>query len=252
MGGGRRGFGWGQQRQQAICASPDIPRLWQLANPIPIPLNPSPHPQRPTPQQAFIGRLDFQKGADLLLQAAPWLMSQGVQLVCLGTGTPDLEVGWGGGAGVRLRGDPSCFGRVEEWSNWTALSLFLPSTHLTPQNTRSRPPPPPAPLVDQAGLRWLEQTYPNQARGWVGFNVAMSHKMTAAADILMMPSRFEPCGLNQLYAMRYGTGGFALGGLFAPCGLSDGWAPQSPRSALPPMASASLRTASHHHSTQPN
>ena len=36
--------------------------------------------------------------------------------------------------------------------------------------------------------------------------MAMSHKMTAAADLLMMPSRFEPCGLNQLYAMRYGTG----------------------------------------------
>lgn len=57
----------------------------------------------------------------------------------------------------------------------------------------------------QNGLRWLEAAYPQQARGWVGFNVAMSHKFTAAADILLMPSRFEPCGLNQLYAMRYGT-----------------------------------------------
>ena len=33
----------------------------------------------------------------------------------------------------------------------------------------------------------------------------MAHRMTAAADILLMPSRFEPCGLNQLYAMAYGT-----------------------------------------------
>ena len=51
----------------------------------------------------------------------------------------------------------------------------------------------------------MEQTYPDKARGWVGFNVPMSHKITAACDILLMPSRFEPCGLNQLYAMAYGT-----------------------------------------------
>lgn len=57
----------------------------------------------------------------------------------------------------------------------------------------------------QNGLRWLEAAYRDQARGWVGFNVGMSHKITAAADILLMPSRFEPCGLNQLYAMQYGT-----------------------------------------------
>ena len=51
----------------------------------------------------------------------------------------------------------------------------------------------------------MESSYPEAARGWVGFNVPMSHKITAAADLLLMPSRFEPCGLNQLYAMAYGT-----------------------------------------------
>ncbi len=60
-------------------------------------------------------------------------------------------------------------------------------------------------VVLQAGMRWLESAYPDKARGWVGFNVPMSHKITAACDLLLMPSRFEPCGLNQLYAMRYGT-----------------------------------------------
>ena len=54
-------------------------------------------------------------------------------------------------------------------------------------------------------MRWLESAYPDKARGWVGFNVPMSHKITAGCDLLLMPSRFEPCGLNQLYAMRYGT-----------------------------------------------
>lgn len=45
------------------------------------------------PLIAFIGRLDFQKGADIILEAAPWILQQGVQLVCLGTGDPSLEVG---------------------------------------------------------------------------------------------------------------------------------------------------------------
>ncbi len=45
----------------------------------------------------------------------------------------------------------------------------------------------------------------DQCRGWVGFNVAMAHRITAGCDLLLMPSRFEPCGLNQLYAMAYGT-----------------------------------------------
>ena len=40
----------------------------------------------------FVGRLDYQKGADLILGVAPWLLAQDVQLVCLGTGDPSLEV----------------------------------------------------------------------------------------------------------------------------------------------------------------
>ncbi|DBB01236.1 hypothetical protein WJX77_011757 [Trebouxia sp. C0004] len=105
-------------------------------------------PERPeVPIIGFIGRLDYQKGADLVLGAAHWLLNQDVQIICLGTGDKHLE----------------------------------------------------------AGMRWLESAYPDKARGWVGFNVPMSHKITAACDLLLMPSRFEPCGLNQLYAMRYGT-----------------------------------------------
>ena len=100
------------------------------------------------PLIAFIGRLDPQKGADILLQAAPQLLDRNdVQLICLGSGAKPLE----------------------------------------------------------DGLRWLESSYRSRARAWVGFNEAFSHKLTAAADIVVMPSRFEPCGLNQLYAMRYGA-----------------------------------------------
>ncbi len=47
---------------------------------------------RQVPLIGFIGRLDYQKGADLVLGAVPWLMEQDVQLVCLGTGDVSLEV----------------------------------------------------------------------------------------------------------------------------------------------------------------
>ncbi|TKY65174.1 Granule-bound starch synthase 2 [Spatholobus suberectus] len=103
--------------------------------------------RKDVPVIGFIGRLDNQKGVDLIAEAIPWLMGQDVQLVMLGTGRPDLE-------------------------------------HM---------------------LRQFESQHHDKIRGWVGFSVKMAHRITAGSDILLMPSRFEPCGLNQLYAMNYGT-----------------------------------------------
>ncbi|XP_047319775.1 granule-bound starch synthase 2, chloroplastic/amyloplastic-like [Impatiens glandulifera] len=99
------------------------------------------------PLIGFIGRLDQQKGVDLIAEAIPWMVGQNVQLVMLGTGRPDLE----------------------------------------------------------QMLRKFESQHKDNVRGWVGFSVQTAHRITAGADILLMPSRFEPCGLNQLYAMKYGT-----------------------------------------------
>lgn len=105
-------------------------------------------PVRPdVPVLGFIGRLDHQKGVDLIAEAVPWLMGQDVQLVMLGTGRQDLE----------------------------------------------------------QMLRQFEGQHRDKIRAWVGFSVKMAHRITASSDILLMPSRFEPCGLNQLYAMSYGT-----------------------------------------------
>ncbi|OEL19473.1 Soluble starch synthase 2-1, chloroplastic/amyloplastic, partial [Dichanthelium oligosanthes] len=99
------------------------------------------------PVIAFIGRLDNQKGVDLIAEAMPWIAGQDVQVIMLGTGRQDLE----------------------------------------------------------DTLRRLESQHYDKVRGWVGFSVRLAHRMTAGADVLLMPSRFEPCGLNQLYAMMYGT-----------------------------------------------
>ena len=71
--------------------------------------------------------------------------------------------------------------------------------------------------------REMESNRHEQCRGWVGFSVAMAHRITAGVDLLLMPSRFEPCGLNQLYAMAYGTVPVvhAVGGLRDTVSISD-------------------------------
>ncbi|SEG17008.1 glycogen synthase GlgA [Nitrosomonas ureae] len=54
-------------------------------------------------------------------------------------------------------------------------------------------------------LSTLAQTYPESIAVHVGFNEALSHLIEAGIDCFLMPSRFEPCGLNQMYSQRYGT-----------------------------------------------
>jgi starch synthase len=51
----------------------------------------------------------------------------------------------------------------------------------------------------------LAQAFPGKAWFYRGFNNALAHRIEAAADIFLMPSKFEPCGLNQMYSLRYGT-----------------------------------------------
>jgi len=53
--------------------------------------------------------------------------------------------------------------------------------------------------------RALAEEYRRQVAVTIGYDEALAHVVEAAADIFVMPSRFEPCGLNQLYSMRYGT-----------------------------------------------
>ena len=57
----------------------------------------------------------------------------------------------------------------------------------------------------EARLRTLADAYPGTARGFVGFDEPLAHLVEAGADAFVMPSRFEPCGMNQMYSQRYGT-----------------------------------------------
>jgi starch synthase len=54
-------------------------------------------------------------------------------------------------------------------------------------------------------LQNLARRYPMKVAVRLGFDEALSHRIEAGADLFLMPSRFEPCGLNQLYSLRYGT-----------------------------------------------
>ena len=55
------------------------------------------------------------------------------------------------------------------------------------------------------GLRYFQDKYPGTMAARIEFDPALSQCMYAAADMLLMPSKFEPCGLSQIIAMRYGT-----------------------------------------------
>jgi starch synthase len=57
----------------------------------------------------------------------------------------------------------------------------------------------------ESALNYLKQLYPENYNCWIGYDEAIGHDAYASADFLLMPSRVEPCGLNQMYAMRYGT-----------------------------------------------
>ena len=57
----------------------------------------------------------------------------------------------------------------------------------------------------EAAFRTLAAQWPGQFAVHIGFEERLAHRIEAGADLFLMPSRFEPCGLNQMYSLRYGT-----------------------------------------------
>ena len=58
--------------------------------------------------------------------------------------------------------------------------------------------------IMEAAFRALEADFPKQVRSIIRFDAALSHRIYGGADSLLIPSRYEPCGLTQMIAMRYG------------------------------------------------
>ncbi|WPB55321.1 glycogen synthase GlgA [Xylophilus sp. GOD-11R] len=96
---------------------------------------------------SLVGRLTPQKGIDLVVEALPWIVDQGAQLVVLGEGDRIL----------------------------------------------------------QQALTAAAAAHPQQVSINIGFSESQAHRIEAGADAFLMPSRFEPCGLNQMYSQLYGT-----------------------------------------------
>ncbi len=99
------------------------------------------------PLLGIVSRFVWQKGIDLVLDAAEELLADGVRLVMLGTGEPEIE---------------------ERCSA-------------------------------------LERRYPGAVAVPLRYDEGLAHRIEAGADLFLMPSRYEPCGLNQMYSLRYGT-----------------------------------------------
>ncbi len=76
-------------------------------------------------------------------------------------------------------------------------------------------------------FRELAQQYPAKFSVRVGYDNTLAHKIEAGADMFLMPSRYEPCGLNQIYSLRYGT----IPVVRATGGLDDTIEPFDPASA---------------------
>jgi starch synthase len=57
----------------------------------------------------------------------------------------------------------------------------------------------------ETALQQAAEKHPKQVGVIIGYDEALAHQIEAGSDAFLMPSRFEPCGLNQLYSLRYGT-----------------------------------------------
>jgi starch synthase len=97
------------------------------------------------------------------------------------------------------------FGSVTRLAEQKGLDILLPALHkMLHAPMRFAILGSGSPAYEHA-LRQLHRRHPDQVAVKIGFDEGLSHRIEAACDFYLMPSRFEPCGLNQMYSLRYGT-----------------------------------------------
>ncbi len=107
--------------------------------------------------------------------------------------------------GLPERQDVPLFGMVSRMTDQKGLDLIMASAdRLLLQDIQVVFLGTGDPTTENA-LRLLAQKYPQKVAVEIGFDDGLAHQIEAGADSFWMPSRFEPCGLNQMYSLRYGT-----------------------------------------------
>jgi len=84
----------------------------------------------------------------------------------------------------------------------------------------------------EEALRKAAEEHPERVAVFIGYDEPLAHRIEAACDCFLMPSRFEPCGLNQLYSLRYGS----VPIVHRTGGLADTVVDSSPRNLLDGVA----------------
>lgn len=110
-----------------------------------------------------------------------------------------------GDAGLPIRDKVPLIGiisRLEDQKGWDLIAAA--ADHLMEMNVQMAVVGTGQPEYHEL-LNQLQMEHPDKFRCWLKFDDILAHRIEAASDIFLMPSRFEPCGLNQLYSLKYGT-----------------------------------------------
>lgn len=108
--------------------------------------------------------------------------------------------------GLEIRANVPLYGVVSRLATQKGLDVFIESIEEMLQYDDVQF------VIVGSGDKWQESTlanfsreYPGKFGAYIGFNNKLAHMIEAGADFFVMPSRYEPCGLNQMYSMKYGT-----------------------------------------------